>query len=199
MSEPEPEEPELLETLWGTFARPWLTFALLSDAPSTRSGAAAVALTGIGWGALSLLLWSSGRAARFVLLPLDGHDFYLVQGVLMLPLLTVLWWVMASVSFALAKRLGGEGQRDGVFAALGFAYALPLGLHVGAEMTAYLLFGFEALGKVARVSMPLAALWVWVLCAGALRVQLGLTTSRAVLASFAGLLAQLLLGAPILR
>lgn len=193
------DEPELLETLLGTLARPRRTFARLREAPTTRSGAAAVALTGMGWGALSLLLWSAGRPARFVLLPVGGHDWYLIQGVLMLPVLTILWWVFASVAHRLARALGGEGPREGTFAALGFAYALPLGLHVGAEMTAYLFFGFEALGMVARVSMPVAALWVWALSAGALRVIHRIGVARAVAASLAGLLVQLVLGAPVLR
>lgn len=195
----EPEEPELLETLLGTLARPRRTFESLRAAPSTRSGAAAVALSGIGWGALSLLLWIGRFPARAVWLPVDPTDWYLIQGVVMLPLLTVLWWVMATVACFVAARLGGAGPKRGTFAALGFAYALPLGLHVGAELTAYLLVGFEALGFVARISGPVAALWVWVLCALALKSLQGLSTPKAVLAAFAGLVAQLILGAPLLR
>ncbi len=192
-------EPELLETLLGALVRPARTFQGLRDAPSARGGAGAVALTAMGWGGLSLLLWAAGREARFVLVPLSGHDYYLVQGVVMLPLLTILWWVFAAVAHAVASRLGGQGPRPGTLTALGFAYALPLGLHVGAELVAYLFFGFEALARVARVSMPLAALWVAALSVVALKVLHGLSAPRATAAALVGLLAQLALGAPLLR
>ncbi|MGE0789059.1 MAG: YIP1 family protein [Sandaracinaceae bacterium] len=195
----EASEPELVGAWLGALVRPRATFQELASAPSGRAGLGAVTLTGMSWGAFTLILWAAGREARFTLLPIDGHDYYLLQGVLMLPLLSGLYWVFATVAHRLALRWGGHGSEAGTRAALGFAYGVPLALHVAAELFAYLFVGPDAMSWVARVSMPLASIYALALSTLALIVVHGLPRGRAAAAALLGLLAQLALGALVLR
>ena len=191
----EPADEHLLDTLFGTLLRPRRTFAALREQTSARSGASAIASLGMLWGLLCFLLWSSGRSPHAILLPIAPRHYYLLQGLIMLPVLTALWWLFSEVS----HRLAGDGPEAGTRAALGFAYAVPMTLHVGVEMLAYLLLGFERLALVAMISLPLASLWVWGLSALALRELHRTTWPRAIGAAFAGLAVQAAAGSLLLR
>lgn len=188
--------PNFLGVLFG----PGRTLPLLAQDPSARSGAAAMALLGIGWTTLLLLLWAGGHGPSFSLLPIARNDYYLVQALFMLPLLTALWWIHAEIAHRICRAAGGVGPASGVRTALGFAYAAPmLFAHVLPELAAYLSAGFDAMALVGRFSLGLAALWVWALSAAALRVAHGVGLGVAVGASFAGLLVQAILGGVFLR
>lgn len=191
----EPEEPQLLETLLGTLFRPRRTFAELGALASSKHGGAGIALLGMLWGLLSFLLWSSGREPPFVLVPIPQGQYYLVQGLFMLPLVTALWWLYSEVAF----RLAGADREPGTRTALAFAYAVPMLVHVSLEMLVYLLGGFERLAPFTAVALPLASLWVWALASLALRALHGVSWPRAIGASFAGLFVQAAAGALILR
>lgn len=193
--EPTPDDPALLDTLIGTLTRPARTFVELAELRSSKHGAAAIALLGTFWGLLSFLLWSSGRAPHAIWVPVDPRHYYLLQGLAMLPLLTALWWIFSEI----AHRLAGPGPEAGTRAALGFAYAVPMLAHVGAEMLVYLIAGWDRLALVAAISLPAASLWVWALAALALRVLHRASWPRAILASFVGLAVQAAAGALVLR
>jgi hypothetical protein len=197
------EEPDadlhLGENLLGTMFRPRRTLEALTRQPKARPGASAIALLGIFWTALSILLWNAGRAPRFALLPIPPDLYYLVQGLLVLPIVTALWWLFSEIAHRLCRAAGGEGHEAGVRAALGFAYAVPMLAHVLVELCVYLALGFEGLAVVARFSMPIAALWVWALSALTLRIAHRVSTPVAVGAAFAGLLVQAAAGALVLR
>lgn len=190
---------DLLGHVIGTLARPRRTMAALARQPKARPGASAIALLGIFWTALSVLLWNAGRVPRFVLLPVPPDLYYLIQALFVLPLVTALWWLHAGVAHALCRLAKGDGEEPGVRAALGFAYAVPMLVHVLVELGVYLALGFEGLAVVARFSMPIAALWVWALSALALRVAHRVSVPVAAGAAFAGLVLQALLGALVLR
>lgn len=187
---------QLVDHFFGMLVRPRRTLEALVVQRSARPGASAIAVLGMFWGLLSLLLWSSGRAPHAILVPVEPRQYYLWQGLLMLPILTGLWWLFTEISHRLAA---GEGKEPGVRTALGFAYALPMLVHVGVEMLAYLLLGFDRLAEVARISLPLAALWTWALSSLALKVGHRCSSPRAVGAAFAGLLVQALAGGLVLR
>ncbi|MCA9605962.1 MAG: hypothetical protein KC619_10230 [Myxococcales bacterium] len=191
----EPDDPALLDTLLGTLTRPARTFLELAELRSSKHGAAAIALLGTFWGLLSFLLWSSGRPPHAIWLPVDPRQYYLWQGLLMLPLLTGLWWIFSEI----AHRLAGPGPEAGTRNALGFAYAVPMLVHVAAEMIVYLVVGLDRLPLIAAISLPLASLWVWVLAALALRVLHRASWPRAFAASFVGLFVQAAAGALVLR
>ncbi len=195
MTDQAADDPALLETLVGTLTRPARTFAQLDELSSSRHGAAAMALLGMFWGLFSFLLWSSGREPHAVLLPIPAGEYYLVQGLAMLPLVTGLWWIFSEI----AHRLAGPGPEAGTRAALGFAYAVPMLVHVAAELLVYLVAGFDRLAPIAMISLPLASLWVWGLAALALRVLHRASWPRALAASFAGLFVQAAAGALVLR
>lgn len=188
--------PPLLRTLLGTLVRPQRTFESLATQTKSSPGAAAMALLGMLWGLLCFLLWSARIEAPAVLLPIPAREYYLWQGLLMLPIVTGLWWIFGEIAHRLAH---GEGSEPATRTALGFAYALPMMVHVLVEILLYLISGHDALADVARVSLPLAAIWVWVLSALALRAVHRVSTGRAIFASFAGLLAQAVAGALVLR
>jgi len=191
----EPADEHLLDTLFGTLIRPRKTFAEFAGQRSARPGATAIAVLGMFWGLFSFLLWSSGRSPHAVLLPVPPQHYYLFQGLVMLPLLTALWWLYSEVS----HRLAGGTPEAGTRAALGFAYAVPMTVHIGVEMLAYLLLGFDELALVAMISLPLASLWVWALSSLALRELHHTPWPRAIAAAFAGLLVQAVSGSLILR
>lgn len=191
----EPEDPALLDTLMGTLTRPARTFLGLAESRSSKHGAAAVALLGMFWGLLSFLLWSSGRPPHGIWLSVDPQQYYLWQGLLMLPVLTALWWIFSEI----AHRLAGPGPEAGTRNALGFAYAVPMLVHVAVEMTVYLLVGWDRLPIAAAISLPAASLWVWALAALALRVLHRASWPRAIAASFLGLAVQAAAGALVLR
>src|SRR5690606_11366303 len=184
----------------GVLLSPRPTLRALASEASARSGASAVALLGLAWSVLLALLWSGGHAPSFVLVPIPRDLYYLAQAVLMLPLLTALWWLSSEIAHRICRAAGGTGTEGGTRAALGFAYAAPmLAAHVVPELVAFVAGGFEAMATVGRVTLGLASLWVWALSAAALRIAHGARVRTAVLASFAGLLAQALAGAVIIR
>lgn len=184
----------------GVLLRPGATLRALARETSARSGASAIALLGVFWSALLALLFAGGHAPSFVLLPIPPDLYYLAQALVMLPVLTALWWLSSEIAHRLARAAGGSGEEAGTRAALGFAYAAPmLVFHVLPELAAYLAGGFEAMALVGRFSLGLASLAVWALSAAALRVAHGVGLGVAALASFAGLLAQALVGALVVR
>jgi hypothetical protein len=180
--------------------RPASALPTLARDPSARSGASAVALLGIAWSALLILLWSGGHAPSFVLLPIAPESYYVLQALAMLPILTALWWIHSEIAHRLCRAAGGSGEEGGVRTALGFAYAAPmLVAHVLPELVAYVAGGFELMAAVGRVSLALAALWVWALSAAALRIAHGVRLPVAIGASLAGLLVQALAGGLVIR
>jgi len=190
----EPDDPHLLDGIFGTLLRPRATFAQLARLDSARHGAAAIALLGVAWALLCVLLYSSGRAPHAVLLPIPAGSYYLFQAAVTIPVLLALWWLFAE----LAGRLAG-GVDPATRTALGFAYAVPMLAHVAVEGVGYLLFGFDTLAVIAAISLPAASLWVWALSAVALKERRGVGWGRAIAASFAGLLVQAALGSVVLR
>lgn len=191
---------KLLVNLGLLLVRPRSTLRMLVRDSSARPGAAAIAVLALAWSGLLFALWQGGHAPSFTLLPIAGDNYYAVQAVLMMPLLTGLWWVHSTLAHRMCLRAGGSGAASGVRTALGFAYAAPmLFTHVLPELIAYAFGGFALMAQVGRVSLGLASLWVWALSAGALRVAHGVSAPVAIGASFVGLLVQALLGSPFIR
>lgn len=184
----------------GILFRPRATLRVLAAQRSTRPGASAIALLGVGWTALLLLLWAGGHAPSVVLLPIPRGDYYLAQGLAMMPLLTALWWLSSQIAHRLARAAGGTGSEGGARSALGFAYAAPMLIaHVVPELVAYLAGGFETMALVGRFTLAVAALWVLALSTAALRVTHGVRVPVALGAAFVGLLAQALVGGVVIR
>lgn len=180
--------------------RPGSTLRALSRDSSARSGASAIAVLGIAWSALLVALWSGRHAPSVVLLPIPRDGYYAVQALLMLPVLTGLWWLHSEVAHRICAKARGSGTEAGVRTALGFAYAAPmLFAHVIPELAAYLAGGFDVMAQVGRASLGLASLWVWALSAAALRIAHGVRLPVAIGAAFAGLFVQALAGGLVIR
>src|SRR5688500_8327961 len=162
---------------------PARTLRALSKQTSSTPGASAVALLGIFWTILLILLWNGGERPSFVLLPIPRDSYYLIQGLVMTPLITALFWLHSEIAHRLATWRGGKGTEPGARSALGFSYAAPmLFAHVLPELFAYLMGGFETMSLVGRFTLPIAALWVWALSTAALRVVHGVGIVTAILA-----------------
>jgi len=114
------------------------------------------------WAALLVLLAVAGHAPSGPLvLPVPRSAYYAVEAVLVAPVQLLAAWIFAQV----VARFGAGELRDG-YALAAFALALPtLLLWVVPDLVAYLAFGFEGLGLVARIAPVASAL-----------VTLGLTT-----------------------
>jgi hypothetical protein len=187
------------EHLIGTLLRPRATFEALGHEKSARAGASAIAVLGIPWGILCVLLWSAEVEPAFVLVPIPGDLYYLTQALLTLPILTGLWWIFGEIAHRLCRAANGTGEEAGVRAALGFAYAAPMLVHVATEIVAFALGGTDALRVVAPFSLPAASLLAWALSALALRVTHRVSVPVALGASFVGLFVQAVAGALVLR
>jgi hypothetical protein len=149
---------------------------------------------------LSWLLASRGHAPSRIWLPIAPDRYYLAQALFVLPLLWLQWRLCVRVSHGIARRLGGTGTLKAAANALGVALAGPLiALLLLPDLLAFLLFGFSALGPLIRVSAPVAALATLGLATAALQRSHGLPRVKALLAASAGVLAQSLLGAGLLR
>lgn len=190
------EEPPLAASFLGVLVRPGRTFRALASAKSARPGLSAIAILGIFWTVLCLLLWANGNQPSFVLVPIPRASYYLVEAIFMTPILSALFWIHSE----LAHRLCGRDNEAGTRTALGFAYAAPmLVVHVLPETVAFVTSGFTAMALVGRFTLGIAALWVWALSAVALRVVHRASWPRAIGASFAGLFTQALAGSLFLR
>ncbi len=168
-----------------------------------REGRAAMILLGALHGAFSFFLHLSGHAPRRGIPGLGSHGHYLWQAIFAVPLYLALWWIGGLVAFAVARRVagaGGQGSRRASLAVFGVAYAVPMTLlFIVPDVIVFLAFGFGAIGKAMRYYVPLAAVACVALGAMGLSRVHNLRTRTAVLAAFAGFLAQAALGGVFLR
>ena len=184
----------LFTTLW----RPRRTMEILAEAPSRRGAAGALAL-GAVWAGFSGLLHLGGHAPSVTLVPIPPERYYLAQAGFAVPLWLALWAVAARVSGIAATALGGA-RSPWPGAVMGYALASPMiGLFLLPDILVYLVAGHDALGAAMKYYAPIAPLAAWALATVGLERRFELSRGRAVLAAFAGLLAQALLGAPLLR
>jgi hypothetical protein len=165
-----------------------------------RTGAAAVLLAGLAWAAFCLQLAGDAHAPSRVLVPIARQDYYRAQALFVVPVLFVSWALCAVVSAWVARGARGAGAGAPSAGPIGVALAAPLlVLFLGPDAVAYALHGFGALGKVVRVTAPLALVATIALIARVLRATHQVSRRRAWAAAAAGVIAQALLGAPLLR
>lgn len=193
-------DPPLGATLGRVLLRPHLALPELVESPRARVGAAAMAQLGLIWSVLLLFLWINGEQPSGPLFaPIPRAQYYMWQGVLTTPAVTALWWIASEIAHRLGRALGGQGSRPGMGAALGFALAVPLLVHVLYELATYLVLGFRALAYDAKVALPLAALWCWVLTAIAVHAGQRLRWVTAIWVALVSLLVPGALAALLLR
>lgn len=184
----------LFTALW----RPRRTMETLAEAPSRQGAAGALAL-GVGWAGFSLLLYVGGHAPSVTLVPIGPERYYLAQAGFAIPLWLMLWVVAGRVSAVAATALGGA-RRPWPGAVMGYALASPMiALFLLPDIAVYLVAGHDGLGAAMKYYAPVAPLTAWALATVGLARRYELSRGRAVLAAFAGLLAQALVGAPLLR
>lgn len=180
--------------LYCTYLRPKQAFAEVDRA---SIGGTSVFFLGLAWSGLLLVLWQGGHQPTVHFLPISPEHYYGVQAIFMPFILLGLWWVFGQVVLILSPQ--NSALRSQTRGALGLAYAAGMLIHVGAELGAYTWGGFDALRTVARVSFGVAALYTWGLGALALCVIHSVAWPRAILVTFLGLLAQAIVGSPVVR
>ena len=157
-------------------------------------------MTGLLWALFCWTLARAGHAPSRVLVPIPRHSYYTWQAVFVLPVLFVQWQCCTSVAHASARALGGRGARALLRDALAHALGWPLlGLFLLPDIFGFYARGFGFLGTLVRFTAPLAFLTSLMAATYAVRTQHGLSYTRAAAAAAAGMLAQALVGAPLLR
>ncbi|MCB9603636.1 MAG: hypothetical protein H6721_06020 [Sandaracinus sp.] len=164
---------------------------------------------GLAWASLQgllsagLLAWLASSAeapSGPLLLPIAREDYYVWEAALVWPWRVAMALTFAGVATPLAHKLGGRGDFGSTFDEGAFALALPfLLLWWLPDVALYATGGFDALRSGVRVVAPLATTATWVLATLAMRRAHELSTPRATLVAFVGLVAQATLGALVLR
>jgi hypothetical protein len=168
--------------------------------PPLGRAIALVAAAGLAWALLCAWLALEGHAPSVTLVPIPRESYYAAQALFVVPVVLAQYAVLGSVAHAMARALGGSGQRRATFAWLGPAFALPILLVlVIPDVLVLATAGFDALAALVRVTVPLLALTTWVTATVAVRRACSLSLGRAALAALVGLIAQAALGAPLLR
>lgn len=183
---------EGLTALPGALVRPGPTARALSQGGFTAPAAAVVAV-GLLWAGLSAALAVGGHRpsgpSPF------GAAHYAVQAGLLVPLLVAGW-----LTYARVAHLGRPGPWRVTAKGLAAPYAGPvLFLFVLPDLAAYLAVGFEGLAATLRVTGPLLFFGAWLTGGRALSTLLEVGPGAAAARALAGLLAQAILLAPVLR
>ncbi|MBX3249536.1 MAG: hypothetical protein KF901_20330 [Myxococcales bacterium] len=164
-------------------------------------------------GGLALIAQGLLSAALLAWLAIDGHapsgplvvpipraDYYAAEALFVLPVRALMALAFALASRSLARALGGHGALGASFGTGALALAVPnVALWVVPDLVVYGAAGFDALAPAMRFYVPLSLAWTVSLAVVAVRATHGLSLPRAVAAAFAGLAAQALVGAPLLR
>ena len=163
-------------------------------------GALSIWLTGTCWAVLCVMLASGGHMPSRTLVPIVREHYYAAQAFFVTPLLAFLWLLCATVTAVTARALGGRGNWTTTANCVGVALAVPLLLlFLLPDLIAYQLLGFPALRLLVLVTAPLSFLGSLALSTFMLRISHGLPSGRAGIAATAGVLAQSLVGAVLLR
>lgn len=152
-------------------------------------------LSGAVWALFCAWLWSAGHAPSRTFVPIPRELYYAAQALFVIPLLLMQW----KLATWLAARLGGSVPKV-LASGMAEALAVPLlVLFLLPDLVSYGLFGFGSLGKLVRVTAPLSFVVSLALGTIAVARASGRSYPRSAGAALAALLAQALLGAPILR
>jgi hypothetical protein len=147
------------------------------------------------WALFCAWLWSAGHAPSRTLVPIPRELYYAAQALFVMPLLIAQWklatWVGARFGRSSTDALS-DGMSQALFAPLLVLLLLP-------DVVSYAYFGFASLGPLVRVTAPLTFCASLVLATHHVARASGRPYARCVGVAFGALLAQALLGAPLLR
>jgi hypothetical protein len=165
-----------------------------------RAGATAVLAAGLLWSLLCGLLAAGEHAPSVTLLPIPRQSYYAFQAVVVVPLLFLLWRICATVADRTARALGGGAPAGASLGGIGLALGVPLcAAMIVPDLIVYGLYGFSALARLVRITAPVAAivtlLWATLVIRGIHR----LSAFRSLVAAFAGVVAQGVVGGIVLR
>lgn len=175
-------------------ARDWAD----DEPPSLGVAFIAVALWGMGYSALYLILSLAGHQPSMVRgIPVDPSIYYGCAAAYALPLCFCLAWLVGSTADAASGRR--RGWRFG-FRAFSGGYAGPmLWCFIVPDLVTYAVAGFDALSLVMRVTGPLAVSLILVRTYVVSRSIYDVRPLRCVLMTAAAALAQLVPAALLLR
>lgn len=171
----------------------------MSGAPLGRA-ALVVAVYAAGYAVFSYALFAAGHApsAPAPLVPRAEH--YRVQALLLVPLSLIAAFATGLVVHAVARALGGTGERTRTLASVARAFAIPAAaLFLAPDVVAYAVGGFGAIARVTRWTAPLTLIVVIVAMTVAVRREHGVSRGRALAAVLAGVVALGMLHGPWLR
>lgn len=138
-------------------------FAWLARERRLGLAGASVAIAGAIWAGLCLRLAADGHAPSVTLVAIPRY--YLAQAGFVVPVLLAQWLATAGIANLVTK-----ARFIALAAALGPALAAPLVvIFLVPDLVAYALVGFDALGKLVRITAPLMLLTTIGLSALAIR------------------------------
>ena len=154
--------------------------APLTSSRRFRAGALSVVVVGAVWLRFSYALYADGHQPSMPAPGLDPASHYLVQAVLIAPLLVAAWLLESLVALAVARAFddtidraalaGGLGLS--LAGAVGFAFLLP-------DLVAYRVSGFAALAGIVRASGTVTLVLLTLTSVIAVRAAGVSTTARA--------------------
>lgn len=175
-------------------------FERRARAASLRSGVLFVVLAGGAWALLCAALAIAGHSPTIALVPIPREHYYAAQAVFVVPLLLVAWLLCTVIARGVATLLGGSAGFVPAANAIAPALALPLlVVFLVPDAIAWMLLGFDGLGAVVRVTGPLSFVAMLVCVTMAIGAASSVSTGRAFVAAFAGVLVQGALAGVFLR
>lgn len=135
-----------------------------------------------------------------VLLPIAREGYYGRQAVFVLPLLTLLWLLSATLTSVIARTWSGAYHTKTTANGMGIALGVPLlFLFLLPDLIAYAVFGFSSLRVLVRFTAPLSFIASVLLATRMTRTTHGLSTRKALVAGALGVLGQAIVGGVFLR
>ncbi len=112
---------------WGMIVRPVPTLKQVASEPSLSYPFAAYFLFGLLYGLFALVGYFSGHTAAGVLVNfISAKDYYLWEGLFMIPITMQIYLLFAALAHLFARLLGGKGSFEATLSVLGFTYSIPL-------------------------------------------------------------------------
>ncbi len=163
------------------------------------SAALPVVIVGLGWSALSAVLYAAGHVPSGPVFAAPRASYYAAQAGFAVPVILLQFWILLAVT---GRVLGGldADSLDAHRRAMALAFAVPLGLTwLLPDICAYAIAGFEALARVVRVAAPVTAALTFALVLRVLKRSFAASWGRVAVAALLGGIAQGFVGGLLLR
>jgi hypothetical protein len=168
---------------WGAIIRPVPTLKQIAWEPSLAYPFAAYFLFGLLYGLFALVGYFSGHAAAGILVNfISAKDYYLWEGLLMIPITMQIYLLFAALAHLFARLLGGKGSFEATLSVLGFTYSIPLiVLFWVPDVLLFSCFGSSVQLTLVPLYGTAAGLWTFLVSTIGIKIAQQLSFPRALL------------------